>query len=498
MLQRSGQAYDGYRDVGVRLSEPLLPSLARPSAGQLPVVTDSLRAFDRAHLVMLIEEGLVDREAGVIMLRALVSADSSDGTAAGGKHAGERYLIRNFGQRVGGQLHLGRSSGDLGAVARRLTVRTLALSLMDALIEVRDAALRKGSEHLATVMPGATHMQHAQPTTFGHWAAMWDRVFARDFQRVTQLVDRVNHSPAGAGVLSGSDFPLNRARTARLLGFDEVLPNTLDAVQSPDDLYEAASVTVLVAADLERLAADLQLFFSTEFGYMDVPDRFCGTSSIMPQKRNPAWMGLARAVRGEALAALVAALTMADGPTGAAIGGRNIAERQVFGAMADLSARLAEGSVLLAAVEPDRTRLAGLTGRHWAAATDLAAALVRNAGLDWRSAHQVVGVLVRMCNERSITPDRVRPALLDEAAVLYLGRPVHLTQQRIDDALDPRRCVERRTGVGGPAPATHRDQVKRHRGELRRDRRRLGALRARLRAAEVEIQDATAAILGTS
>ncbi len=526
MLRRPAAEYAGYRDSGIRLTEPLLPSLDRTTAERTRPTAAALHAFDKAHLVMLVEEGLVDRAAGAQMLALLRQVDRPEQTGdtghvhtgdhghvhtgdhghgvedggvargAGGKHAGERRMIRELGHDVGGQLHLGRSSGDLGAVARRLTIRSAAIAQLEALLKLRRAALDLGQRHVGTVMPGSTHLQHGQPTTFGHWATMWNQVFGRDFDRTLALLDRVNASPAGAAIMTGSDFPLDRARTAQLLGFDGVLTNTLDAVQSTDDLFEAACVVAIAGADLARLGADLQLFFSTELGYVDVPDRYCGTSSIMPQKRNPAWMGEAKALGGQTLSTLVAAIAMGNGPTGVPIQERNAAERIVFETWETLTQRIHEGADLLRAVVPDVDRLARLAGEHWAAASDLAGAMVRARGLDWRRAHQIVAVLVRRCEEQGVAPAAVTPEHVDEAAVLYMDEPLGLDQALIDDALDPGACVRRRTGIGGPAPETHLAQIAEDSVVLDEDQRRLDALKARLATAARELESSIDRLLG--
>jgi argininosuccinate lyase len=502
MLKRPADEYSGYRDAGVRLNEPVLPSLESHTNENVAATLDAIHAFDKAHLVMLIEEGLVDADAGVAMLQALRDIDQGDGSArahaGGGKHSGERHMIRTFGQEIGGQLHLGRSSGDLGAVARRLTIRAIALEQVDALLRLRRASLEVGHKYADTIMPASTHLQHGQPTTFGHWATMWNQVFARDVSRTLALVHRVNLSPAGAAIMTGSDFPLNRERTARLLGFEGVLQHTYDAVQSTDDLFEAASVFAITGANLHRLAADLQLMFSTECSFVDVPDRFCGTSSIMMQKRNPSWMGQAKGAGGQALSTLVAALTMGNGPTGVPIEERNMGERLVFSSAALLTSRLREGVDLLRAVEPNAARMLQATNANWACATDLAGALVRERGLDWRSAHQVVGVLVRLCTERDVAPMHVTPELLDEAAQLYMGEPVLLARETITDALDPQACVARRTGVGGPAPATNRAQIRQDHVSIDEDQRALDNVKGSLAVAARELESAIDSILGVA
>src|SRR5690606_20510899 len=150
-------------------------------------------------------------------------------------------------------------------------------------------------------MPGYTHGQHAQPTTLGHWAAMMERSFARDVARLHSLWERLNLSPAGAAIMTGSDFALDRERTSELLGFDRPLQNTMDAILSHDLEMEIASVYAVCGATLARVADDLFLWSTTEFAFVEIPDRFCGTSSIMPQKKNPDALEDIKSVAGRAL-----------------------------------------------------------------------------------------------------------------------------------------------------------------------------------------------------
>lgn len=498
--QADGQ-YSGYRQAGIRLTEEMVAALQPHRTERLLYTLPAIHAFDKAHLVMLTEQGLVSPADGRAMLRALREMEDEGVQAArlrvqGGAHSGEQYLIRALGEDVGGRMHLGRSSGDLGEVARRMTAREHLLALMSALNQLRETFLELAAAHLDTVMPGYTHGQHAQVTTLGHWASMWDRVFARDVARCLDLYRRNNISPAGAAIMTGTDFAIDRHRTARLLGFDAAAPHTMDAVLSLDNTVEFAGVVAAVAGDQARLAADIMLWSSAEFEFLDIPDRYCGTSSIMMQKKNPVWPEAAKAVGGQCLGALTETHASVKGATGLTLHERSLADARLWEVSTSLVARLREGADLVAHLRVDPDRMYALVRSRWGSATDLAGALVREVDLPWRSAHQIVGILVRWCEERRIAPEQVTPKLLDEAAVEYFGRPVGLDEQTIHVALEPRQLVARRTLHGGPSPDTHAAALTGFNAQLQADREVLAGLEAARRGGEQELEAAIDALLG--
>ncbi len=243
MRQQKQEEYRGFRTAGIRLTEELVPSLVSHRSDLIQPRLYTIHMFDKAHVTMLTEEGLIPRSAGVAMLHALrkMEAQGVDQVrlrVQGGMHSGEQHLIRELGEAVGGWIHLGRSSGDLGEVAARLYMRDRLLEVMDRLAALRRILLDLAREHLNTVMPGFTHAQHAQPTTWGHMLLSWVSVLERDFDRLHSAFGRVNSSPAGGAILTGSDFNLNRHRAAELLGFSSVEKNTFDAVLSHDNYFE--------------------------------------------------------------------------------------------------------------------------------------------------------------------------------------------------------------------------------------------------------------------
>ncbi len=449
--------YRGFRNAGARLTEEPLPHLDFHRSSLLGESTWFIHAFDKAHAVMMAETGVLSPEHGRAILTAFRAMEAEGMQAArqaadGGMHSGEHYLIRRLGEDVGGRLHLGRSSGDLIEVARRLTFKAHVHRILSALGTVRAALLDVAAENLDTIMPGYTHGQHAQPTTFAHWATMFEICFARDAARLLSFHERLNRSPAGAAIMTGSDFPFDRARTAVLLGFDAPLDHTMDAILSHDLEMEYAAVLAVLAQTLGRLADDLFLWSTTEFAMVELPDRYCGTSSIMPQKKNPDGLEDMKGLAAQSLGFLVTVFAAEKGPTGFPIMERRNSQAVLWDTARGLAVRLESMGPLLRDVEVRRERMADLAGSNWAQATDLASALVRVAGMDWRTAHQVVGVFVRECMSAGLAPMRTRPADLDRTVSgMGLAAP-RLPEAVFDDAMSPGAFVNRRTMLGAPAP----------------------------------------------
>lgn len=495
----SADGYDGFRSAGTRLGEPQLEHLRSHRTELLGDSLPAIHAFDKAHLVMLTETGLVPAEDGVAMLRAIRRMEA-DGVAEvriaaqGGMHSGEQYLIGELGVAVGGRIHLGRSSGDLIEVARRLTIRTHVHALLDALAGARSALLALAEAHAGTVMPGYTHGQHAQPTTLAHWATMFEQAFARDTARLLDLHPRLNRSPAGAAILTGSDFALDRQRVSDLLGFDEPLPHTMDAILSHDLEMEVAGLLATVTGTLARLADDLFLWSTSEFAFVDLPDRYCGTSSIMPQKKNPDVLEDIKSVASQALAGLVAVVTAERGPTGFPILERRHSQDVIWGMLGATTAKLVDTTGVLADLRPDVDRMAAAAGAHWAQATDLASALVRDGGLDWRSAHQVVATFVRRSIERGESPSTASLTLLEEVVGGHTG----LSESALRDALNAVAFVERRTLLGGPAPSAVRREMAAFADRLAQDRVAADGLRAHAARAAGELEMAIDRLLDTA
>ena len=492
--------YRGYRTAGIRLSEELLPHLAdRPEA--LDQIIWAIHDFDKAHLVMLVEEKLIAREPGVAMLLALREmekrgVEATRQESGGGIHSGEQYLIRQLGEDIGGRIHLGRSSGDLDEIGRRMAFRRNLLDVFSLLLKFRRLLLRLADEHAETVMPAYTHGQNGQTSTYGHWLSMWASVFGRDYDRLRSFYGRVNVSPAGAAIMTGSDFPLNRARTAQLLGFSQAIPHTMDAILSHDLELECGAVLAILGSDLGRMGDDLMLWASTEFAMIDVPDRFCVTSSIMMQKKNPAAPQEMKALAAESAGAAMLTFMLEKGPTGLPILERRTAERAFWSVFSSAKQCLGDAHDLISALIIDKERMRSLAGAFWAQGTDLAGALVREKNLPWRTAHQIVGILIRHCVERKIMPTDVDTKMLDDAAVEYMDEAVGLSTNALENALDPAYGVTMRTLFGGPAPAAARRELGMFMKILENDARWLEDAQSHLATAAATLEASIDTIVG--
>ena len=495
--------YRGFRTAGTRLTEEPLAFLDFHRSNLLGESIHFIHAFDKAHAVMMTEAGILPPETGRAILRAFrtMEADGMEAaraTADGGMHSGEHYLIQTLGEEVGGQLHLGRSSGDLIEVARRLTFKAHVHRLLAALGDVRSALLDVAAEHLETVMPGYTHGQHAQPTTFAHWATMFEICFARDAARMRSFYYRLNRSPAGAAIMTGSDFPIDRARTAALLGFDAPLDHTMDAILSHDLEMEYAAVLAVLAQTLGRLAEDLFLWSTTEFAMVELPDRYCGTSSIMPQKKNPDGLEDMKGLAAQSLGFLVTVFAAENGPTGFPIMERRNTQAVLWDTGRGLGLRLETMAPLLRDLQVRRERMAALAGSNWAQATDLASALVRQSGLDWRTAHQAVGVFVRECLGAGIAPVAARASDLGRT-LRRLGLDVPpLADAAFDDAMSPSAFVRRRTMLGAPAPVAVAARIEAAHATLAQDGVQLAGFEEQAKAASARLEAAIDAILPES
>jgi argininosuccinate lyase len=454
MLKQDSTKYRGYRNAGIRMTEELLPNLSHGIEG-LDRTVKGLHAFDKAHLVMLVEESLISMKHGQTMLKTLRKMEEL-GTAktrsevGGGIHSGEQYLIRQLGEEIGGRIHLGRSSGDLCEVSRRIAYRDDLLKVLRSLNDLRRVLIKIGEEQIETVMPGFTHGQHAQPTTFGHYMLSYAAVLERDCDRLLMVYRKNNDSPAGAVILTGTNFPINRFRTAKLLGFNSPVKNSIDAVQSFDILLEIHCSMSILQSSLMRISEDLMLWFSNDFNLIDFPDGYCGTSSIMMHKKNPYAPQEIKGAATAAIGGLVTAFLTEKDPTGVPnidrASSRNALYRSFDTAIGGLNWLID----LFPQIQPKKDIMKTKAGEHWAQATELATALVIEHDIPWRSAHQIIGILVRLALEREIPPMDITSLIIEEASELYFGKPLGLSQTTLTEALNPSSILSNRNVYGGP------------------------------------------------
>ena len=369
----------------------------------------------------------------------------------------ERRLVELAGD-AGKRLHTARSRNDQVATDVRLWLRDEIDAVLGKLVALEDALLMQAARHAALVMPGFTHLQVAQPVTFGHHLLAYAEMFSRDRARLADCRRRVNVLPLGAAALAGTTFPIDRERVARDLGFEGVAQNSLDAVSDRDFAIEFTACAALVMLHLSRFAEELILWMSPRYGFVKIPDRFCTGSSIMPQKKNPDVPELVRGKSGRVFGHLMALLTLMKGQPLAYNKDNQEDKEPLFDTVDTVKDSLEAFAALAAGIQPQAKAMRAAALEGHATATDLADYLVRK-GLPFRDAHEAVARAVRAA----------------EAAGCDLAALPLKTLQRFSpkigkdvfSALTLEGSVAARNHVGGTAPAQVRAAVARLRKRAR-------------------------------
>ena len=370
----------------------------------------------------------------------------------------ERRLIALIGD-AGKRLHTARSRNDQVATDLRLWLREEIDSIRQAGRDLRSALLKQAQRHCALIMPGFTHLQVAQPVTFGHHLLAYVAMLERDDERLVQCRARVNRLPLGAAALAGTSFSIDREQVARELGFEGLCENSLDAVSDRDFAIEFCAVASVVMVHLSRLAEELVLWSSPRFGFVRLPDGYCTGSSIMPQKKNPDVPELVRGKSGRVFGSLVALLALMKGQPLAYNKDNQEDKEPLFDAADTVKDCLALFAGLVAGLEPQPKAMRAAVLEGHATATDLADYLVRK-GLPFRDAHEVVARAVRKAERAGVDL-----AALPLAALRRFSPKIGADIKRV---LTPEGSVACRRHPGGTAPSEVKKAIARARKRLQR------------------------------
>ncbi|MFO0160032.1 MAG: argininosuccinate lyase [Alphaproteobacteria bacterium] len=356
----------------------------------------------------------------------------------------EARLTETIGE-AGKRLHTGRSRNDQVALDVRLWVRDAIDGLSGQIKDVMRALVARAEEHAGSVMPGFTHLQPAQPVTFGHHMLAYVEMLSRDLSRLADCRARLNESPLGAAALAGTGFAIDRHMTAKALGFDQPMRNSLDAVASRDFAAEFLFCCAMCSVHLSRLAEEIVIWTNPYFGFVKLSDAFTTGSSIMPQKRNPDAAELVRGKTGRMMGALMGMLTVMKGLALTYFKDMQEDKEGIFDAAENLTLTLAATSGMVRDMKPQTERLAAAAGAGFSTATDLADWLVRSLKMPFRDAHHVTGTLVAKAEARGV--DLSGLTLAEMQAV-----EPRITQG-VFDVLTVEASVRSRTCYGGTAPA---------------------------------------------
>ncbi len=368
----------------------------------------------------------------------------------------EKRLTDKIGD-AGKRLHTGRSRNDQVATDIRLYLRDAIDHIVNLIAALQTSLLDLAEQHADTVMPGFTHLQVAQPVTFGHHMLAYVEMLGRDGERMVDCRKRVNRLPLGAAALAGTTFPVDRFYTAQLLGFDDVCHNSLDAVSDRDFAIEFTAAASLVMVHLSRLSEELILWMSPRVGFIDIADRFCTGSSIMPQKKNPDVPELVRGKSGRVTGHLLALLMLMKSQPLAYNKDNQEDKEPLFDTVDTLidTLRIYADMMRGVTVKPEAMRAAVLQG--FATATDLADYLVKK-GVPFRDSHEVVARAVRHAEVQGVD--------IADLSLDVLRQFSALIDDDVYAVLTPEGSLAQRNHIGGTAPAQVRAQIARHRARL--------------------------------
>ncbi|MBY6091992.1 argininosuccinate lyase [Pseudooceanicola sp. 502str34] len=422
-------------------------------------------AGSRAHAAMLAAQGIISdkdaeaiREGLLTILSEIEAGDFTFSTALEDIHMNVEARLKEVIGEPAGRLHTGRSRNDQVATDFRLWTRDQVDAAIEGLKALMQALLAQAEAGADWVMPGFTHLQTAQPVTWGHHMMAYVEMFSRDLSRFTDARARMNESPLGAAALAGTSFPIDRHMTAEALGFDRPAANSLDAVSDRDFALEFLSCASICAMHLSRMAEELVIWSSAQFRFVVLSDRFSTGSSIMPQKKNPDAAELIRAKIGRIFGANVALTMVMKGLPLAYSKDMQEDKEQVFDAADNLMLALAAMTGMVGDMTANRPALEAAAGAGFSTATDLADWLVRALGMPFRDAHHVTGSLVAKAEAKGCDLPDLSLAEMQE---------VHgAITDEVFTVLGVHNSVASRMSYGGTAPARVREQIARWKDTL--------------------------------
>ena len=412
----------------------------------------------RAHCAMLVAQGIISREDGLAIQEGLTRIEKD--VASGGLHFKRALedvhmnIESKLAELIGapaGRLHTARSRNDQVATDFRMWVRAAIDTLDEELAKVQSALIDKAEAHADTIMPGFTHLQAAQPVTFGHHMLAYVEMFGRDRGRLADARLRLNECPLGAGALAGTSFPIDRHMTAEKLSFDRPMANSMDAVSDRDFALEYLAAAAILATHMSRLAEEMVFWSSAQFGFIRFTDAFSTGSSMMPQKRNPDAAELVRGKTGRVFGYLFGMLTVMKGLP--LTYSKDIQEDKeaAFAAFDTLELCLAATAGLVADMKPNVERMRTAAAAGFTTATDFADWLVQKLNIPFREAHHITGRVVKLAEGKGCDINQLSLAEMQQA------------EPRITDDVFKILTVEAsaasRTSFGGTAPDNVRKQA---------------------------------------
>jgi argininosuccinate lyase len=475
-----------------RIRRPLIPAARRIvlSQGLEPQSQEELRYIsqvDLAHVLMLARQGIVSRGRAARLLTAIVRLRDSAFTPLQQRQATrgtfllyEDFLIETEGAEVGGMLQTARSRNDLNATVLKLRLRKPYLQLLQQTIRFHAVLLRRSEEYADVIMPVYTHGQAAMPSTYGHYLAGIATALARDLDGLLSVSGEMQRCPLGAGAVAGTTFPIDTRYTSALLGFAFDSLNSLDAVANRDLVPQLLAAASIYSVNVSRLAADLLQWTTAEFDFLRLPDELVGSSSAMPQKRNPFLLEHVLGRTSSQLSAFVQSLmAMHSAPFTNSISVGCEAVKPVWNALQSLTETVHLMCLIVGRATPNRDKMCARALEGFTTATEFANRLVCDRCFDFRSAHRIVGEAISAAIEKGSN-------VLEEVAGVAAGKGLILAS----DSFSPAAVVQSLEFGGGPGPRSMRTCLDHLRGTWSCHLRQIRSLRKSWREAEIKLQEA--------
>jgi argininosuccinate lyase len=417
-------------------------------------------AGSKAHAAMLAKQGIISKPDAALIRKGLdqVQAEIEAGTFTFSRalediHLNVESRLKDIVGPAAGRLHTARSRNDQVALDFRLYVRDTVDHLDAQLKELQLALATKAEAHATTVMPGFTHLQVAQPVTFGHHMLAYVEMLARDRSRLADARKRMNENPLGAAALAGTSFPIDRHMTAKALGFDRPTRNSLDTVADRDFVLETLSACAICSMHLSRLAEEIVIWSTSQFRFVKLSDKFTTGSSIMPQKRNPDAAELVRAKPGRIIGALLSLLTVMKGLPLTYSKDMQEDKEPAFDAFDNMSLAIAATTGMVKDMVPNKDEMRKAAASGFSTATDLADWLVRTLKMPFREAHHVTGSLVALAEKTGCD--------LPELSLAAMQSVEKRITKDVYKVLTVEASVASRVSFGGTSPANVKREAKR-------------------------------------
>lgn len=418
---------------------------------------DALIEVDYAHVLMLMERGIITSEEARALARALIRLDHDelrraryDGSCEDLFFFIEDRITKMCGDDIAGRLHTARSRNDIDVTIYRMRLRLDAMSVLRAALDLRRELLNIAARHHESVIPAYTHTQPAQPTTLAHYLLAMAEVLGRDIVRLRRAIEAINQSPLGACAITTTGFPINRHRTAELLGFDAPTVNSYASISAVDYFTEAVAALSIMLVNVGKFAQEFLLMATREFNAVRLSDGYVQTSSIMPQKRNPVALEHVRALASKALGQATAVfISIHNTPFGDINDVEDDLQPLIATALRDARRAVSIFAAALSTATFNIETLRRRAAEDFITVTELADTIVRREGLPFRTAHHIVAESVRLALAGA---EGITHEILQSAAERVIGRPLILSAEDVRLALDPVHFVSIRSILGGPAP----------------------------------------------